>query len=64
MPNLLRIGPSCALLAGSLAISACATKAPPELPPDPGPATATPRTAQSLSCCPTGAYCARSQVAK
>lgn len=43
----LKIGPSLALLAGSLALSACATKAPPELPPDPGPATTTdsgPRT--------------------
>jgi len=35
------------LIAGSLAISACASKAPPELPPQPGPATTTetaPRT--------------------
>lgn len=43
----LKIGPSVMLLAGSLALSACATKAPPELPPDPGPATTTdsgPRT--------------------
>ena len=43
----LKIGASFMLFAGSLALSACATKAPPELPPEPGPATTTdagPRT--------------------
>jgi len=47
MPVPLKFGPSVLLLAGSLAISACAQKAPPELPPEPGPATTTnqgPRT--------------------
>lgn len=44
----LKFGPSVMLLAGSLAISACATRAPEELPPDPGPATTTDSGAQTL----------------
>jgi len=39
MPTFSRIGPVALLLAGSLAMSACASKAPKELPPEPGPAT-------------------------
>jgi peptidoglycan-associated lipoprotein len=37
----LKTGPSIAILAGALALSACASKAPKELPPEPGPATTT-----------------------
>ncbi|MDE8650224.1 peptidoglycan-associated lipoprotein Pal [Novosphingobium album (ex Liu et al. 2023)] len=37
----LKTGPSLAILAGALALSACASKAPKELPPEPGPATST-----------------------
>lgn len=37
----LKTGPSLAILAGTLALSACASKAPKELPPEPGPATTT-----------------------
>ena len=47
MSTRLKSVPGLALMAGSLAISACASKAPPVLPPDPGPATTTdsgPRT--------------------
>ena len=36
-----RVGPVLMLAAGSLAISACASKAPKELPPDPGPVSTT-----------------------
>lgn len=36
-----KLTPTVLLLAGSLAISACASKAPKVLPPDPGPATTT-----------------------
>jgi peptidoglycan-associated lipoprotein len=37
----LKTGPSIAIIAGALALSACASKAPKELPPEPGPATTT-----------------------
>lgn len=37
----MKIGPTMVLLAGSLAMSACASKAPKELPPEPGPVTTT-----------------------
>ena len=40
MPSPNRIA-SLALIAGSLALSACASKAPKQLPPDPGPTTTT-----------------------
>jgi peptidoglycan-associated lipoprotein len=40
------------LLAGSLAISACATKAPPALPPEPGPATTTDSSPRTLGPAP------------
>ena len=36
-----KTGSTMFLLAGALAISACASKAPKELPPEPGPATTT-----------------------
>jgi peptidoglycan-associated lipoprotein len=36
-----KLGPTVLLLAGALAVSACASKAPKELPPEPGPATST-----------------------
>lgn len=36
-----KFGSAALLLAGSLAMSACASKAPKELPPEPGPATTT-----------------------
>lgn len=39
MPVLSKIGPITALVAGSIALSACASKAPKQLPPDPGPVT-------------------------
>lgn len=41
MPATLKFGPAAALIAGSIALSACASKAPKELPPEPGPATTT-----------------------
>ena len=41
MPAYPKFGPAAFLLAGSLAMSACASKAPKELPPEPGPATTT-----------------------
>lgn len=37
----LKTGPSIAIIVGALALSACASKAPKELPPEPGPATTT-----------------------
>lgn len=39
MASYVKFGPTALLLAGSLAMSACASKAPKELPPEPGPAT-------------------------
>jgi peptidoglycan-associated lipoprotein len=39
MPASLKMGASLLLIAGSLAISACARKAPPQLPPEPGIST-------------------------
>lgn len=50
MPAFRKPGPAIVLLAGSLAISACASKAPKELPPEPGPATTT--TTQSSGTVP------------
>ncbi len=47
MPASRKIGPALFIVAGSLALSACASKAPKELPPEPGPVTTTntgPRT--------------------
>lgn len=41
MPAHAKLGPTVMLLAGALALSACASKAPKELPPEPGPATST-----------------------
>lgn len=42
MPAHAKLGPAAILLAGALAMSACASKAPKELPPEPGmPATST-----------------------
>lgn len=52
MPPTIKIGPSLMLIAGSLAMSACATKAPPELPPEPGPATTTDTGPRSLGPAP------------
>ena len=40
-PRLTKTGSTMLLFAGALAISACASKAPKELPPEPGPATTT-----------------------
>ncbi len=40
MPAQSKFSTTLLLVAGSLAISACASKAPPELPPEPGPAPA------------------------
>lgn len=37
MPAYNKLGPTALLLAGSLAMAACASKAPKELPPEPGP---------------------------
>ena len=48
MPVTLKFGPSVILIAGALAMSACASKAPKELPPEPGPATTTDTGNQSL----------------
>jgi peptidoglycan-associated lipoprotein len=48
MPHLLKFGPAVSLFAGALALSACASKAPKELPPEPGPATNTNTGAGSL----------------
>ncbi|MCJ2186634.1 peptidoglycan-associated lipoprotein Pal [Novosphingobium beihaiensis] len=42
-----RSGAAALLLAGALAVSACKTTAPAELPPEPGPATTTTTTAPS-----------------
>ena len=42
-----KLTPAVLLIAGSLAISACASKAPKVLPPDPGPATTTDAGAQT-----------------
>ncbi|MCB2047888.1 MAG: peptidoglycan-associated lipoprotein Pal [Novosphingobium sp.] len=39
MPSTAKLTPAALLLAGSLALSACASKAPKELPPDPVPVT-------------------------
>ncbi|WP_156842941.1 peptidoglycan-associated lipoprotein Pal [Novosphingobium aquimarinum] len=52
MPNLLKFGPTVSLFAGALALSACASKAPKELPPEPGPATNTNTGAGSLGAVP------------
>jgi peptidoglycan-associated lipoprotein len=52
MPNLLKFGPTVSLFAGALALSACASKAPKELPPEPGPATNTNTGAGSLGVVP------------
>ena len=41
MPAPFKFGPTLLLVAGSLAMSACASKAPKQLPPDPGPAQST-----------------------
>lgn len=41
-----KFGMTAALLAGCIALSACASKAPKVLPPDPGPSTPTETTAQ------------------
>ncbi|MEJ2408345.1 MAG: peptidoglycan-associated lipoprotein Pal [Novosphingobium sp.] len=41
MPRKARTGATMLLLAGALAVSACKTSAPAELPPEPGPATTT-----------------------
>ena len=41
MPFSRPLGPTAFLLAGALALSACASKAPKELPPEPGPTTTT-----------------------
>lgn len=43
-----RTGATLLLVAGALAMSACASKAPKELPPEPGPATSTTTPTQSL----------------
>lgn len=48
MPAKLKFGPSVLIIAGSLAMSACASRAPQELPPEPGPATTTDTGNQSL----------------
>jgi peptidoglycan-associated lipoprotein len=48
VPAQLKIGPSLILIAGSLAISACAKKPPADLPPDPGPATTTDTGSRTL----------------
>ena len=45
MPALTKVGAS-TLLAGALALSACASKAPKELPPEPGPPTTSTDTGQ------------------
>lgn len=52
MPTLSKFGPSAVLLAGALAMSACASKAPKELPPEPGPATSTDSGSQTLGPAP------------
>ena len=39
MPNAIHLKPALLLVAGSLALSACASKAPKQLPPDPVPVT-------------------------
>ena len=44
----LKLGPSVVLIAATLAMSACASKAPKELPPDPGPATSVDTGSQTL----------------
>ena len=41
MPAHAKLGPAVVFLASALALSACAHKAPKELPPEPGPATST-----------------------
>ena len=43
-PRHVKTGSTMLLLAGALAMSACASKAPKELPPEPGPATTTQTT--------------------
>lgn len=48
MPAPLKSGAAIVLIAGSLAVSACASKAPKELPPTPGPATTTQTGPQTL----------------
>ncbi|PEQ12043.1 peptidoglycan-associated lipoprotein [Novosphingobium sp. PC22D] len=52
MPALLKFGPTATLLAGAIALSACASKAPKELPPEPGPATNTDTNSGSLGPAP------------
>jgi peptidoglycan-associated lipoprotein len=43
-PRHVKTGSTMLLIAGALAMSACASKAPKELPPEPGPATTAPTT--------------------
>ena len=52
MIALAKLQPAVLLIAGSLAISACASKAPKELPPEPGPATSTDSGSQTLGPAP------------
>ena len=47
-----KIGPVALLLAGSLALSACASKAPKQLPPEPGTSTSTDTGASTLGPAP------------
>ena len=52
MPSQMKFANMLLLAAGSLALSACASKAPKELPPTPGPATSTDSGSQSLGVVP------------
>ena len=49
MPATFKPGTIVLLIAGAATLSACASRAPKELPPDPGPSTTTQTTPQSLA---------------